>query len=48
MKLHFLLDKPVLDFKTSSVNNSVKDLTNFLMKIYEKSNIRKVGKAKLL
>ena len=38
-----LLDKLVLDFKISSVNKSVKDLTNFLVKTCEKSYIKKVG-----
>ena len=41
--MSLLLDKLVLDFKTSSVNKSVKDLTNFLVKTCEKSNIKKVG-----
>ena len=42
-EISLLLDKLVLDFKTSSVNKSVKDLTNFLVKTCEKSNIKKVG-----
>ena len=33
----------MFDFKISSVNKSVKDLTNFLVKTCEKSNIKKVG-----
>ena len=37
------LDKLVLDFKTSSVNKSVKDLTNFLVKTCEKVTLRKWG-----
>ena len=32
----------MLDFKTSFVNKSVKDLTNFLVNTREKSNIKKV------
>ena len=42
-EISLLLDKLVLDFNISSVNNSVKDLTNFLVKTCEKSNIKKVG-----
>ena len=33
----------MLDLKTSSINKSVKDLTNFLVKTCEQSNIKKVG-----
>ena len=42
-EISLLLDKLVLDFKTSSVNKSAKDLTNFLVKTCEKRNIKKVG-----